>query len=123
MKKFILPIFVALMATVCFVACSDDTDEMSDEELKVAIINIKDYSNGQTGSDYEEIIFTTDLAVWTWDDDVIAQGTWTVINKEVVITDNVNGTYTQVGKTSKLTVLKEGKELKDNIGGSTFKKK
>lgn len=39
MKKFILPIFVALMATVCFTACSDDTDEMTDAELLAAVAN------------------------------------------------------------------------------------
>lgn len=96
MKKFIYVFFVAILATVSFTSCSDDTDEMSDSELYSAILGLENYqgqmedgtkiflnldSNG-TISTYK---LTLGEGVTALD---LSEGTWSVYEGKVIAIDN-----------------------------------
>ena len=114
MKKIILPIFVALMATVLFTSCEKD---MTDDELRTELQNQVFTGSNDSGS------FTLNLASATFELDEpdtveedgtvwenISTGTWIVTNGELILSIvAVDGDVFLA--TAKLAIEKSGKRL------------
>lgn len=127
MKKFILPIFVALMATVAFNSCKDDTDEMTDADLKVALQNKVFTGSNSTGaytlnlasSTFElDEPNTTDGDGTVWDN--ISKGNWDVVQGKLILTiTSIDGSSYVNAAT--VTIEKEGERLQfPTFDGATY---
>lgn len=120
MKKFFLAIMVAAATMINFTSCKDDTDDMSNDDLAKNIVNYGSYSDEEV-DDLDEVTFTTSLATYNYDGELMIKGAWRVEGGMVIITSDGTGLIA-AGEEIVLTIAKEGKEL-TTTAGDVLKKK
>ncbi len=126
MKKNLFSVMMmAVVATMSFVSCSDDTANMTDDELKAAIVKKINYSGTEDGDDvtlnmgssgdYLLKYTDEDLNLNKTDSAYFSKGTWAVVNSVLSLTQTSPKAASFSG-----TIGDEGKSLTLTIGTLSF---